>query len=84
MTEQTKNNSAKRSGTSPTRRGAKKELGRDYPNVKLDAAEGAANTPLGIWYEQNPDDVFEKQMRRNVRGASRGLGELTASGRKIA
>jgi type I restriction enzyme M protein len=47
---------------------AKKELGRDYPKVKIDEAEGAANTPLGIWYEQNPDDVaaFEKQMRRKV------------------
>lgn len=43
---------------------AKKELGRDYP--QLDAGDGM--TPLNVWYAQNPDDVhaFEKQMRRKV------------------
>jgi type I restriction enzyme M protein len=41
---------------------AKKELGRDYP--QLDTGDGM--TPLNVWYAQNPDDVhaFEKQMRR--------------------
>ena len=47
---------------------AKKELGHDYPKVAVDEAEGAAKTPLGLWYEQNKKDVadFEKQMRRKV------------------
>ncbi|MBV8781684.1 MAG: type I restriction-modification system subunit M [Phycisphaerae bacterium] len=47
---------------------ARKELGSDYPKVSVDEAEGAANTPLGVWYEQNPDDVatFEAQMRKKV------------------
>ena len=43
---------------------AKKELGRDYPQLN----EDDKRTPLAVWYEQNPDDVieFEKQMRRKV------------------
>ena len=47
---------------------ARKELGSDYPNVAIDEAQGAAKTPLGIWYEKNKKDVeaFEKQMRRKV------------------
>ena len=47
---------------------AKKELGSDYPKVKVDEVNGAANTPLGVWYAQNPDDVktFEAQMRKKV------------------
>src|SRR5437764_11492457 len=47
---------------------AKKELGGDYPKLAIDEADGAARTPLGIWYDQNPRDVeaFEKQMRRKV------------------
>ncbi len=48
---------------------AKKELGRDYPDIAIDVllATGA-RTPLQVWYEENPDDVvaFEKQMRRKV------------------
>ncbi len=45
-------------------RSARKELGRDYP--QLDKED--KRTPLAVWYEQNPDDVveFEKQMRRKV------------------
>ncbi|WP_017844244.1 N-6 DNA methylase, partial [Burkholderia pseudomallei] len=43
---------------------AKKELGSDYP----EAIDGAASTPLQLWYEGNFEDVpeFEKQMRRKV------------------
>ena len=43
---------------------AKKELGRDYPQLN----EDDKRTPLAVWYEQNPDDIadFEKQMRRKV------------------
>ena len=46
----------------------KRELGADYPAVAIDAAQGAVHTPLGIWYEDNPDDVatFEAQMRKKV------------------
>ena len=48
---------------------AKKELGKDYPDVSEDVLKtlGAA-TPLQIWYEENAEDVsaFEKQMRRKV------------------
>lgn len=42
----------------------KKELGRDYPELK----EDDTRHPLSVWYEQNADDVeeFEKQMRRKV------------------
>lgn len=43
---------------------AQKELGKDYPILN----ENDKRTPLGVWYEQNSDDVqeFEKQMRRKV------------------
>ena len=43
---------------------AKKELGADYPEVKIDDKL----TPLAIWYKANEKDVaaFEKQMRRKV------------------
>lgn len=43
---------------------AKKELGRDYPEVDEDACE----VPLALWYAANESDVpeFEKQMRRKV------------------
>ena len=43
---------------------AKKELGKDYPNLP----EGDNGAPLARWYADNPDDVvdFEKQMRRKV------------------
>jgi len=42
---------------------ARKELGRDYPEV-----ENNGQTPLGVWYAENPDDVaqFERQMRRKA------------------
>ncbi|MBV8519287.1 MAG: type I restriction-modification system subunit M [Acidobacteria bacterium] len=48
---------------------AKRELGKDYPDVPLDVmARTGATTPLQIWYEENKQDVaaFEKQMRRKV------------------
>ncbi|MEK6804659.1 MAG: type I restriction-modification system subunit M [Nitrospirota bacterium] len=43
---------------------AKKELGRDYPDVGGDTRK----VPLALWYANNPDDIpaFEKQMRRKV------------------
>jgi len=43
---------------------AKKELGKDYPDVGGDARK----VPLALWYANNVDDVpaFEKQMRRKV------------------
>lgn len=43
---------------------AKKELGKDYPDVGGDARK----VPLAIWYANNVDDIpeFEKQMRRKV------------------
>lgn len=43
---------------------AKKELGRDYPEVD----EDAKHTALSLWYENNETDIvdFEKQMRRKV------------------
>jgi type I restriction enzyme M protein len=43
---------------------AKKELGKDYPVVDVDARE----VPLALWYANNWDDIpaFEKQMRRKV------------------
>ena len=48
---------------------AKKELGRDYPELEQDILRmtGAASQ-LQVWYEENPSDVaaFEKQMRRKV------------------
>jgi type I restriction enzyme M protein len=48
---------------------AKKELGRDYPDVAVDVlAATGVRTPLQVWYEENLNDVaaFEKQMRRKV------------------
>lgn len=43
---------------------AKKELGRDYPQLK----EDEKNIALTIWYKDNEGDIieFEKQMRRKV------------------
>lgn len=43
---------------------AKKELGRDYPDVAGDIRK----VPLALWYVNNVDDIpaFEKQMRRKV------------------
>src|SRR5438477_5386679 len=48
---------------------ARKELGKDYPDVLPDAMKAVgATTPLQIWYKENPNDVaeFEKQMRRKT------------------
>ncbi len=49
---------------------AKKELGKDYPdNTPKDVMlKLKVNTPLEIWYKENPKEVddFEKQMRRKV------------------
>ena len=49
---------------------AKKELGRDYPDTTPEdvMTEVKVQTPLEIWYTENPSDVeaFEKQMRRKV------------------
>lgn len=49
---------------------AKKELGSDYPDNKIndEKDELKISSPLEIWYEQNPNDIvdFEKQMRRKV------------------
>ena len=43
---------------------AKKELGKDYPNLP----ETDKKTPLSVWYAANKDEVveFEQQMRRKV------------------
>jgi type I restriction enzyme M protein len=43
---------------------AKKELGKDYPNLFYTDKR----TPLSVWYTSNKDEVveFEKQMRRKV------------------
>lgn len=43
---------------------AKKELGKDYPEI----SEDDKRTPLSVWYEKNEEDSndFEKQMRRKV------------------
>lgn len=43
---------------------AKKELGKDYPNLP----ETDKTTPLSVWYASNKDEVvdFEQQMRRKV------------------
>jgi type I restriction enzyme M protein len=43
---------------------AKKELGKDYPDVGGDTRK----VPLALWYANNVDDraAFEKQMRRKV------------------
>ncbi len=48
---------------------AKKELGKDYPDLPMDVLlKTGASTPLQAWYEENKADVasFEKQMRRKV------------------
>ena len=48
---------------------AKKELGKDYPDLPIDVLlKTGASTPLQAWYQDNPGDVleFEKQMRRKV------------------
>jgi len=48
---------------------AKKELGRDYPDLGTnELLKAGASTPLQVWYEENLNDVpaFEKQMRRKV------------------
>ncbi|MDP3850200.1 MAG: type I restriction-modification system subunit M N-terminal domain-containing protein [Luteolibacter sp.] len=48
---------------------AKKELGKDYPDLPLDVLlKTGASTPLQVWYEENKADVaaFGKQMRRKV------------------
>ena len=47
----------------------KKELGSDYPEPSQDVmTKLKVNTPLQIWYEENPDDIvdFEQQMRRKA------------------
>ena len=47
----------------------KKELGSDYPETPRDVmTKLKINTPLQIWYEENPDDIvdFERQMRRKA------------------
>ncbi len=47
----------------------KKELGSDYPEISRDIIKKAGvNTPLQIWYYENPDDIdeFEQQMRRKA------------------
>jgi type I restriction enzyme M protein len=43
---------------------AKKELGKDYPDVGTDARQ----VPLALWYASNAGDIpeFERQMRRKV------------------
>ncbi|QOY71820.1 type I restriction-modification system subunit M [Pseudomonas sp. OST1909] len=48
---------------------AKKELGKDYPELLADVLlKTGASTPLQVWYEDNKADIpaFEKQMRRKV------------------
>jgi type I restriction enzyme M protein len=48
---------------------AKKELGKDYPDLPIDVLlKTGASTPLQAWYQDNSGDVpeFEKQMRRKV------------------
>jgi type I restriction enzyme M protein len=48
---------------------AKKELGKDYPDLPIDVLlKTEAATPLQVWYEENKADIpaFEKQMRRKV------------------
>lgn len=47
---------------------AKKELGSDYPKVAEGDSDNHRDTPLGVWYAENEEDVpaFEKQMRRKV------------------
>ncbi len=48
---------------------AKKELGKDYPEITLNnKADLKVSSPLETWYAENPEDTedFEKQMRRKV------------------
>src|SRR5690554_6292456 len=48
---------------------AKKELGKDYPDLPQDVLRASgATSQLQVWYEENTSDVaaFEKQMRRKV------------------
>jgi type I restriction enzyme M protein len=48
---------------------AKKELGRDYPDLPPDVlSKTGATSNLEVWYEENSQDVglFEKQMRLKV------------------
>jgi type I restriction enzyme M protein len=48
---------------------AKKELGKDYPNIAKDVlVKTGATTPLQVWYDENKGDVvaFEKSMRQKV------------------
>ncbi len=48
---------------------AQKELGTEYPETPKDIMEKmGVSSPLQIWYEENPDDIFlfEKQMRRKI------------------
>jgi type I restriction enzyme M protein len=47
---------------------AKKELGKDYPDVDAELGGYARKVPLSLWYAKNVDDIpaFEKQMRRKV------------------
>ena len=47
----------------------KKELGSDYPETPQESiTKLKANTPLQIWYDENPNDIseFEQQMRRKA------------------
>ena len=47
----------------------KKELGSDYPETSQeDKTKVKVNTPLQMWYNENPDDIteFEQQMRRKA------------------
>ena len=44
-------------------------MGSDYPEISRDIIKKAGvNTPLQIWYNENPDDIaeFEQQMRRKT------------------
>lgn len=48
---------------------AKRELGKDYPNLPQDVLRTTgATSQLQVWYKENSSDVaaFEKQMRRKV------------------
>lgn len=48
---------------------AKKELGKDYPELPTDVLlRTGTSTSLQVWYEENETDIpsFEKQMRRKV------------------
>lgn len=48
---------------------AKKELGGDYPVIDIKEAYAVGvNSPLQLWYENNPQDIdlFEAQMRKKI------------------